>query len=461
MAVLKCKMCGGTLNVTEGKKLIECDFCGTVQTIPGVEDEKKTRLFNRANALRLSSEFDSAAAVYENLIAEFPREAEAYWGLCLCKYGIEYVDDPGTAVKIPTCHRTSFESILKDKNYQTALSCSDPVAREIYEKEAAVIDGLQKIILNLVSQEKPYDIFICYKETDSSGNRTLDSILAQDLYETFTAKGYRVFFSKITLEDKLGQQYEPYIFAALNSARIMLAVGTSEENYQSVWVKNEWGRFLTLMKKDSRKILIPCFKDLDPYDLPGEFRHLQGQDLGKIGALQDLERGIRKILRPQTSNSTSDADDSRHAPSVIRNVCSIGSNDSNDLWPKGRYSSIINFDQYSVIFFHVYVDKEVLSSKISVSFNMTIYNQDNSKIFENEKVLDWKYNYDRLSKGWILKGSDGSFVPPGEYCAEFTVEHSQPFKYHFTVTSNEIEALKKKEEPVLSSRLHKLFSFFK
>ena len=109
MAILKCKMCGGDLSALEDAKIIECDFCGTTQTIPNDNDEKKTNLFNRANKLRMASEFDKASGIYETIIAEFPDESEAYWGLCLCKFGIEYVDDPKTALKIPTCHRTSFK----------------------------------------------------------------------------------------------------------------------------------------------------------------------------------------------------------------------------------------------------------------------------------------------------------------------------------------------------------------
>ena len=88
MATFTCKMCGGNLSVTN-EKVIECEFCGTTQTVAGADDEKKTNLINRANRLRLANEFDKAAGVYESIIAEFPDEAEGYWGLCLCKYGIE------------------------------------------------------------------------------------------------------------------------------------------------------------------------------------------------------------------------------------------------------------------------------------------------------------------------------------------------------------------------------------
>ena len=296
MAVFKCKMCGGDLNITEADKVVECEYCGTTQTVPSADNEKKMTLFNRANRLRLNNEFDKAAALYEQLIAEFPEEAEAYWGLCLCNWGIEYVDDPATGEKKPTCHRASFESLMKDENYLLAMEYADVTAQRVYRREAQEIDRLNDAILSVSRNEKPYDVFICYKETDENGMRTYDSVLAQDIYDALTANGLKVFFSRITLEDKLGRQYEPYIFAALNSAKVMLAIGTKYEYFQAVWVKNEWSRFMRLAAKDRSKVLIPCFCDMDPYDLPDEFKGLQAQDLGKLGAVQDLVRGVVKLL---------------------------------------------------------------------------------------------------------------------------------------------------------------------
>ena len=299
MAILKCKMCGGELNVVHGEKVAECEFCGTKQTIPDGNDEKKTNLFNRANRLRIAGEFDKAAGIYESITAEFPDDAESYWGLCLCKFGIEYVDDPKTARKIPTCHRTSFESIFDDENYKSAIEKSDVIAQDIYKNEATEIDRLQKDILSVVHNEEPFDVFICYKETDDLGERTQDSVLAQDIYTELTNQGLKVFFARITLEDKLGKEYEPYIFAALNSAKIMLAIGTKEEYFNSVWVKNEWSRYLALMQTDKTKTLIPCYRDMDAYDIPQEFKNLQGQDMAKLGFLQDLVRGVCKIVNPE------------------------------------------------------------------------------------------------------------------------------------------------------------------
>ncbi|MBR3241919.1 MAG: TIR domain-containing protein [Parasporobacterium sp.] len=295
MITFKCKMCGGDLHPEDNATTCECEYCGSVQTIPTADNEKKGNLFNRANRLRMAAEYDKAAAVYTSITAEFPEEAEAYWGLCLCKYGIEYVEDPVTAKKIPTCHRTRSDSIMDDPDFDQACENADAIAKKVYREEAKAIDRLQRDILSVVANESPYDVFICYKETDDNGERTEDSVLAQDIYDALTAKGLKVFFARITLEDKLGKQYEPYIYAALHSAKVMLSIGTQYEYFDAVWVKNEWARFLDMMKSDKSKTLIPCFKDIDAYDMPREFKNLQAQDMGKLGWLQDLTRGVMKL----------------------------------------------------------------------------------------------------------------------------------------------------------------------
>ena len=296
MAVIKCKMCGGDLQLIPGQTVAECEYCGTRQTVPSADNEKKLALFARANRLRFTCEFDKAAGVYEAIVADFPEEAEAYWGLVLCRYGIEYVEDPATGKMVPTCHRTSFDALTDDSDYEQTLENSDALSRKVYREEARQIEEIRKGIVEVSSREAPYDVFICYKETDDQGERTLDSVLSQDIYDALTDRGYRVFFARITLEDKLGQEYEPYIFAALNSARVMLVIGTDYEYFNAVWVKNEWSRFLKLMAKDKSRHLIPCYRGLDAYDMPKEFSKLQAQDLGKVGAVQDLLRGVDKLI---------------------------------------------------------------------------------------------------------------------------------------------------------------------
>lgn len=303
MSTLKCKMCGGTLEINENETTATCEYCGTEQTIPKITDDLIGNLFNRANTLRLKSEFDKAEEIYNKIVGLDNTQSEAYWGIILCKYGIEYVEDPTTYKRVPTCHRTSYDAITADEDYKLAIQYADISQKTIYEAEAKAIDEIQKGILTISQNEKPYDVFICYKETDESGKRTQDSVLANDIYHQLTQEGFKVFYAAITLEDKLGQEYEPYIFAALNSAKVMLVIGSKPEYFTAVWVKNEWSRYLKLMKADRSKLLIPCYKDMDAYELPEEFAHLQAQDMGKIGFINDIVRGIKKVINKDEPKS--------------------------------------------------------------------------------------------------------------------------------------------------------------
>lgn len=306
--IIKCKMCGGDIDFIPGATYGTCEYCGSTSTIPQAEDENKLNRYNRANHFRRQCEFDKAVAAYEKILEQDDTDAEAHWGAVISRFGIEYVEDPATHQRIPTCHRVQVASILTDEDYLAAVeNAPDEESRRIYQEEAARIAEIQKGILAISANEKPYDVFICYKETDENGQRTRDSQWAQDVYYGLTEQGLKVFFSRITLEDKLGQQYEPYIFAALNSAKVMVVIGSRPEYFNAVWVKNEWSRYLSLMKHDHKRLLIPCYRDMDPYDLPEELSMLQSQDMSKIGFMQDLLRGVQKVMQQPTS-----------APQVVR-----------------------------------------------------------------------------------------------------------------------------------------------
>lgn len=306
--IIKCKMCGGDIDFIPGATYGTCEYCGSTSTIPQAEDENKLNRYNRANHFRRQCEFDKAVAAYEKILEQDDTDAEAHWGAVISRFGIEYVEDPATHQRIPTCHRVQVASILTDEDYLAAVeNAPDEESRRIYQEEAARIAEIQKEILAISANEKPYDVFICYKETDENGQRTRDSQWAQDVYYGLTEQGLKVFFSRITLEDKLGQQYEPYIFAALNSAKVMVVIGSRPEYFNAVWVKNEWSRYLSLMKHDHKRLLIPCYRDMDPYDLPEELSMLQSQDMSKIGFMQDLLRGVQKVMQQPTS-----------APQVVR-----------------------------------------------------------------------------------------------------------------------------------------------
>ncbi len=296
MNIFKCKACGATLNVNENDKIVTCDYCGTTQTIFLSNDEKILKMIARGNELRNSGDFDKAYNIFESAIVEKSDDSELYWNLVLCRYGITYVNDYDEKKK-PTINRLSNVSILDDDDYKKILEITkDEEIKNQYIEEATEISKIQSKILDIVNKEKPFDIFISYKESDEYGERTEDSVLATDIYNELTKEGYRVFLSRITLANVIGNEYEPYIYGALYSSKIMILVGTNVDYINSTWVKNEWSRYLNLIKKDSSKKIIPCYKGLDPYDLPKELRNIQAIDISKLGYLQDLILGLNKIL---------------------------------------------------------------------------------------------------------------------------------------------------------------------
>ena len=192
MASLKCKICGGTMVFADGASVGVCDSCGTSQALPRFSDEALKNMFERANMLRRRCEFDKAEEIYNKMLEVVTDDPEIYWGLVLCRYGIEYVEDPRTLRRIPTCHRASYDTIRSDFDYKKALEYADISQRTVYEEEAAKIDTIQKNILSVVRNEKPYDVFICYKETDDTGSRTEDSVLAQEIYDALMSRSLMI-----------------------------------------------------------------------------------------------------------------------------------------------------------------------------------------------------------------------------------------------------------------------------
>lgn len=118
MAIIKCKMCGGDMKISPDSSFGTCEYCGTTMTLPKVNDEQRAAAFNRGNHFRRIGEFDKALAVYEGIVREDEKDAEAHWCCALCRFGIEYVKDPATGEYLPTCHRASFDNFLEDVDYQ-------------------------------------------------------------------------------------------------------------------------------------------------------------------------------------------------------------------------------------------------------------------------------------------------------------------------------------------------------
>ena len=151
-------MCGGTMEIDAKQSVAVCQYCGTRQTLPRLDSERVAGLYERAELLRRGNDFDKAAAVYEQIVSLAPNDAEAYWSLVLCRYGIEYVEDPASHKRVPTINRVQFGSILEDTDYLSALQNADEEQKSVYIAEAKAIEAIQKGYLAISEREKPFDV---------------------------------------------------------------------------------------------------------------------------------------------------------------------------------------------------------------------------------------------------------------------------------------------------------------
>lgn len=364
MGGLKCKMCGSNLDIEDSITVCKCEKCGTSQTVPDIEDDKELKLFERAGRLRFNCDFDKAAGIYNTITDSYPEEAEGYWGLILCKYGIEYADN-ASGKKVPVCHRISYDSVMDDEDFELVMENSDSESRAIFREEAKIIEENRKKYIQIAESEQPYDIYISYRAKDDNGDKTAVSEIAGHLYNKLTSAGYRVFLSEAALKGKKRSECEPYIYSALNSANVMLALGTSYDDYNDVWVKNEWNRYLEIAEKNKNKCLIPCYKDVDEYDIPKEFAGLKVCQLGNDDTFNNIMAEIANVVKPESVNQPAPEPEKAEPAEEIEleEIEIIEPVNINKLLDEG-FSAISdkNWKKANKLFFHV-LDEEPDNSK--------------------------------------------------------------------------------------------------
>ena len=290
-----CNICGANYEYRYGRW--KCPACGAYKQ-EELSNEEVTLLYNASQKLRMS-DFDEAERDFSDIIEKFPKNPNGYWGRLLAKYGIKYEED-FDGRKIPTCYATSIESILSDNDYDKAISLADKDTKSYYEQQANYIETVRKEWIEKAKKERPYDVFLCYKDSDIPNGieRTQDSIAAQELYIHLTEQGYRVFFSRESLRGKVGEKYEPYIFNAISTAKVMIVYACQPDYVTSTWLKNEWTRYNKLMELGNKKngsLLVVC-DGFSPSSLPKLLASKQCFDATKRSFYSDLDNSLQRIV---------------------------------------------------------------------------------------------------------------------------------------------------------------------
>lgn len=262
-------------------------------------------IYMQAETAQRNGQFEDAEKWYRQLLVRRDGEAEIYWRLVLCRYGVEYVREQDSRRWLPTICHMVVDSVLDNADYQCALryARSDDI-RSHYEREAQAIDAILEKYRQIRATEKPYDVFISVKQGNAKGQPTPDSQIAQDLYYKLRDElGLRVFNSRISLAGHAGAEFEPYIMAALMSAKVMLVVSTRSAYINAPWVRNEWRRFRWLKDhQPGNRRLIVYVPGKNVKDIPSAMGDLQAINSDSVNAVDSLLRSMREVFgvqRPQ------------------------------------------------------------------------------------------------------------------------------------------------------------------
>ncbi len=145
---------------------------------------------------------------------------------------------------------------------------------------------------------RQFDVFLSFKNLDARDRQTRDARISSELYAFLTKKGLSVFQSNIVLEALGEAAYKKAIDDALDSAKVLVAVGTSTENLESKWVRYEWDSFFTDIlsgiKPDGK--VFTYIEGLKINSLPRSLRQTQTLVHG-TGSIQKLYNFISNALR--------------------------------------------------------------------------------------------------------------------------------------------------------------------
>ena len=293
-----CKTCGadlGELLAKAASGVVKCPYCDSVWTVSKKQTSVEAIQFIAIGEHELDvCKFDEAFSAFKKAAEISPEEPEAFWGMALAEFKVQYLKDIVNNRMQPICHEISEKSFNRNKNYLAALSLATAEQKAVYKAKAEEIDEINDEFYRLKDSGLDYDSFICVKVTDENGSRTKDYERAFDIYYYLKEKGYTPFFSEIVLKGQTGADYEAHILYALATSETMLVVCENEDYLKTDWVKNEYTRFLAMIadeQKDNNTIAF-VFNSKPIEKLPGAHGKLQGIDYSKPTAMASIQRFV-------------------------------------------------------------------------------------------------------------------------------------------------------------------------
>lgn len=152
---------------------IRCNCCKAEIAVPYRPAEKR---YDEVTSYRREGNFQMGRAICEEILREYSKDAEAYFGRLLCRYGIQYKRNPASMEWEPQCAFPMQEVITEDSDYIRAVELSGPVKRKTYQKIAEDIDRKCRKRILFCYRPNEHQLewlereLLGFKEADVNGN---------------------------------------------------------------------------------------------------------------------------------------------------------------------------------------------------------------------------------------------------------------------------------------------------
>ncbi len=229
------------------------------------QSKEEEQAYGIANQTLNEKDFDLAFERFQAYVDQYPTNPDGLIGLLLATYKISYELDQKTGSYIPRNHDIQLPPNLdKEQLFKEALkafqSLGDDEAFRHWESLAGKLNQTIKSYNLFIKDAKPCEIFISFKHTIEDPNEpgkyieSEDVSYAEAIYQQLLKAGLteqQVFFSKIDNKQYTGD-FEAKIYYKLQTAKQFILVGSSQAYLDSPWVKNEWSRYLLMMKQGQK-----------------------------------------------------------------------------------------------------------------------------------------------------------------------------------------------------------------
>ena len=137
MENIRCKQCGAPLDIRKAVgSVLECENCGTTHTLSRSTDASAVAYLQIGEHELDVCRFDDARDAYAKAASIDKNESEAYFGMALSEFKVQYLKDTVENRLQPICHEVKDNKFVDNRNYQKALELATPAQREVYRTTA-------------------------------------------------------------------------------------------------------------------------------------------------------------------------------------------------------------------------------------------------------------------------------------------------------------------------------------